>query len=72
MNCFAGCSFDQICSSLEINPSDLFNKFGSFEKARINENEFLSDTSIDLTEKVRFYSQKHKQSKRQSPLQKEI
>ena len=61
MKCFAGCSFDQICSSLGIQKSETFNQFESCEKITHNENEIQADTFIDLNQKVSFYSQKHEQ-----------
>ena len=61
MNCFAGCSFDQICSSLGIQKSETFNQSESTEKITHNEREIQTDTFIDLNKKVSFYSQKHKQ-----------
>ena len=61
MNCFAGCSFDQICSSLGIQKSETFNQSESPEKITHNEREIQPDTFIDLNKKVSFYSPKHKQ-----------
>ncbi len=61
MNCFAGCSFDQICSSLGIQKSETFNQSESPEKITHNEREIQTDTFIDLNKKVSFYSPKHKQ-----------
>ena len=61
MNCFAGCSFDQICSSLGIQKSETFNQSESPEKITHNEREIQTDIFIDLNKKVSFYSPKHKQ-----------
>ena len=46
MNCFAGCSFDQICSSLGIQKSETFNQFESPEKINITNVKFRLTPSL--------------------------